>query len=337
MSQNVMAKSFDEAAAGLGPVGNVLLGIPDSIKIQAHEIRLRCLRPISVSLPEDTVFVTASGEAVLSLRDDLVCPSRSQMDEAFVHICGASVHSHQQEIKNGFVTLPGGHRAGICGTAIVQNGEITNIRDITSINLRIAREIKGSADAVTSAVLKGGRARGTLIAGPPGCGKTTVLRDLARQLSNGRYGYFRVAVVDERGEIAAAVGGTARNDLGPCCDVLDGYPKGEGFIQALRSLSPDVIICDEIGTYNDAKSVEMSLNAGVAVVASAHAGSFGELVSRPQITSILDTGAFGCVVMLRGREQPGRIARIYEAGEIYDAQTYRRRDDNNRLWGCGSL
>lgn len=312
MDEKTAAARFDDAAASLGTLSR-RFNLPVNIKARVQEIRLRTGKPVMLSLPEGSAFVTQSGSAAFIKRSEILCAQRENIDEAFRLICDCSVHSHQREIKNGFVTLRGGHRAGICGTAVTEGDTISNIRDITSINLRVARDMAGAADAAANALICGGNITGSLIFGPPGCGKTTVLRDLARQLSTGtRTGkHYRVAVIDERGEIAATFQGQPQNDLGPCCDVLDGYPKGEGIMQAVRCLSPDVIICDEIGGEDDEKAVEMSLNAGVTVIASAHAGSFGELLARPQTARLIASGAFKKAVRLEGRENPGAVAGVY--------------------------
>ncbi|HEX2938338.1 MAG TPA: stage III sporulation protein AA, partial [Ruminiclostridium sp.] len=285
----------------------------DSTKARIQEIRLRINRPVVLSLPDGPMFITQNGAPALLPRAGLLTARRENIDEAYRLICDCSVHSHQREIKNGFVTIRGGHRAGICGTAVTEDDSVVNIRDISSINLRIARDIEGAAKNIAKTVISEGRVVGTLIFGPPGCGKTTVLRDLARMLSNGSIlgRIFRVAIVDERGEIAATFHGSPQNDLGICCDVLDGYPKGEGIMQAVRSLSPDVVICDEIGGEEDEKAVELSLNAGVSVIASAHAGSITELLSRPQTSRLIESGAFKFGVRLAGREHPGYVLEVY--------------------------
>lgn len=312
MDEKTAAARFDDAAQNLGTLAH-RFNLPVDIKARVQEIRLRAGRPVMLSLPEGPAFVTQSGTPAFILRTGLLCAQKENIEEAFRLICDCSVHSHQREIRNGFVTLRGGHRAGICGTAVTEGDAVSNIRDISSISLRVARDIVGAADETAKALICGGNITGSLIFGPPGCGKTTVLRDLARKLSTGANigRLLRVAIIDERGEIAATFQGQPQNDLGPCCDVLDGYPKGEGIMQAVRCLSPDVIICDEIGGEDDEKAVELSLNAGVTVIASAHAGSFGELIARPQMARLIASGAFKKAVRLAGRENPGTVAGVY--------------------------
>lgn len=311
--QEILAASFDDAAGSLGRIGALLRTLPVPIRAAAHEIRLRTARPVALSLPDRILFVTEKGAPARQHGPGLLTADRRDMEEAFRAICNSSVYAHQNEIKNGFVVLRGGHRAGLCGTAVVADGAVVNIRDVSSLNLRIARQIRGAGQAAAAVLTRGGRAEDALLFGPPGCGKTTVLRDLARILSSGLSpaGCCKVAVVDERGEIAATFFGQAQNDLGPCCDILDGYPKGEGMMQAIRCLSPDVILCDEIGGGEEAAAVLACLNAGVAVVASAHAGSLQELKARPQIAVLLDAGAFKTAVQLKGRQEPGVIQAVY--------------------------
>lgn len=338
MNEITMAARFDQAASSLGRIGAVLIRLPMPFKSHTHEIRLRINQPVVLSQAQCDIFVSKEGTPCFAHRAGLLDAGRTDLEDAFRLICNSSVYSHQQEIRNGFVTLTGGHRAGICGTAVVQEDRVANLRDISSINLRVAQEIPGAADEVAAVAVSGGEVSGMLVVGPPGCGKTTVLRDLARQLSSGLRGgrNFRVAVVDERGELAAVCCGCPQNDLGPCCDVLDGYPKGEGIRQAVRCMAPDVVMCDEIGGADDAKAVIEGLNAGVAVIASAHAASLSELRSRPYLRALLDTGAFRKIVLLAGRGTPGKLAAIYEEEEWNGSEDRRAADSPVRLHGGGA-
>ena len=308
---------FDAAAGEICErIGRPLRALPADVKRRVQEIRLRVNRPVCICCPGGTYFLAESGR--LSCRPDggSLAADRRDLEESFRNLCSYSIYSHENEIRNGYITLSGGHRAGICGTAVLQAGAVGGVREISSINLRISREIRGAADALLDGL--GDRLReGLLLAGAPASGKTTILRDLARQLSSGTRGDIRkVAVVDERGEIAGTYLGVPQNDLGLCCDVLDGYPKAEGILLAVRSLSPEVIVCDEIGSDAEVEAIEQGLNAGAALIASIHAGSAAELIRRRQAQVLLRTGAFASVALLDGSRGPGKIAEIYKAGDL---------------------
>ncbi len=224
-----------------------------------------------------------------------VCSEPFSMEETaefFTKICRYSVHSYQEEIARGFVTLDGGHRVGICGTAVTENGKIVFLKDISGLNIRIAHQVTGCANEIYERFFKYGL-RSLLIAGKPLCGKTTVLRDLARQIGE----HHRVTVIDTRNEISASVRGVPSLDIGLNTDVLCGCGKSEGILMAVRSMSPEVIICDEIA--HDEEAVQEALFCGVNVIAAAHAGSLEDLERRFGELSKL----FDAAVMLgeRGR------------------------------------
>lgn len=254
------------------------------------EIRLRAGRP--------SVCVNILG-------DMRICSepfSAAEIADCFAEICRYSIHSFQEEIAQGFVTLDGGHRVGICGTAVTNSGKIEMFKDISGLNIRIAREIKGCADEVYSRFFSVGT-RSVLIAGKPLCGKTTVLRDLARRLGE----RHRVTLIDSRNELSASFHGAPTLDIGLNTDALCGCSKTEGIMLALRTLSPEVIICDEIG--NDENAVEQALFCGVKIIASAHAASLDELYRRPQTRGMAPF--FDCCALIGER---GRLLDYREKG-----------------------
>ncbi|HHZ05685.1 MAG TPA: stage III sporulation protein AA [Clostridiales bacterium] len=319
-----LSERFNQSTKGLNQrLYEHIIKLPNELKIQAQEIRLRVNRPVSIYCGRQTYFVTESYQFTTTvLRDKMLMATQRDIAETFQNICCYSVYSRQNEIKNGFVTMHGGHRAGICGTAVYNDDRLTNIRDISSINIRISKEINGAADKLIKAL--NNNMGGVLICGAPSSGKTTILRDLARQLSVS-YG-LKVSVVDERGELGGTCNGILQNDLG-YCDVLDGYLKGEGIMQAVRCLSPQVVICDEVGNSNDAVAIEESLNAGVAVIASIH-GKKENFIRRPQVQRLMNTGAFSKLVFLKSSETPGEIEDICTWEEIKNVTTCRSIYDN---------
>lgn len=280
----------------------------------ATEIRLRLNRPLSIVCTNYTYYITASGNLTSSVSDKyMLTITKQDIDETFQNICNYSVYTRQNEIINGFVTMQGGHRAGICGTAVISNGRISNIRDISSLNIRIAREHKGCADLLYQKIKTSDK--GILICGAPCSGKTTVLRDLARILSTSES--KNVSLIDERGELAGTSSGAFQNDIG-MCDVFDCYKKSDGISQAVRSMSPDIVMCDEIGSADDVLAIEQAVNSGVTVIATVHAANENELKNKSNICSAVKLGAFKKIVFLSDRSNVGKITRISEAGEIFD-------------------
>ena len=222
--------------------------------------------------------------------------------------CEHSIYAWEEELKNGFITLTGGYRMGLCGKAVLKQGQTVAQTDITSLNIRIARACPGAADGVMPLILRrDGTPCPVLIISPPGCGKTTLLRDIVRQLSAGLHGAVpqRVCVVDERMELAGAVRGLAQLALGPRTDVLSGFPKCEGIRMAVRVLSPEVIVTDELGTNAEADAVQEAAYCGVVTIASAHVRDISALSKRRTLMELVESGVFERVVLL-GREE-GRV------------------------------
>ena len=286
------AQGFDSAASLLPrTVSEALMRLPQSLRASASEIRLDS--KVTTAFPDRQPDRTVSGS----------CDIR----ECFLQLCRHSVYCFQDSIAQGFIPLPGGHRAGLCGSAVTENGAVTGMRDISMICIRIARQLSGASDMLKDRMLG---TRGMLIAGAPCSGKTTILRDAACALASGRWGRrYRVAVIDCRGELCAVYNGKPQLDTGGSF-VLDGFPKSSGMLQAVRCLAPEYIICDEIGGPEDTDAVTACSNTGAAVIAAVHAGSIGELLRRPQTGMLIGCGAFDTAVMLDA-SRTGRVGGVY--------------------------
>lgn len=234
------------------------------------EIRLRSGMPMALVMTDGIFYITKNGKVTGDYKDGVIVTS-GDIKRGMELITRSSVYAFSEDIKNGFITLEKGHRVGISGDAVVENGELSHIRTVQSLNYRYAREVIGSADKVMDRILDGNRIKNTLIVSPPMCGKTTMLRDIARQLSLlGK----KVSIVDERGEIAALSNGVPSFSLGANCDVLSGVNKADGMILMLRAMSPDVIITDEIGGKEDFDAISEIKKRGVSIITSLH--SFGD-------------------------------------------------------------
>lgn len=313
-----MVKPFDEAVNTLPAELKCLFnGIPDNIKETVNEVRIRAGRPIVLVCKNNRFYVIEQdGHPGLTTVRGFPIPHKL-VEESVRSMSGYSLHSVQDSLINGFLTLPGGHRAGLAGSVAREGEKITSIRRIDSINLRIARQIPGASNTICHHYRQYGL-DGTLLIGPPASGKTTLLRDLCHQLSEGNCGeIYKVSLIDERGEIAAVYRGQPQNDVGWNTDVFDGYSKKIGIDIAIRCMSPDVIICDEIGAVGDIESILSGINAGVIMIATAHAASFEELLARSRFTEILDSGAFKRIVLLDSAKNAGHIKEIAQYDETH--------------------
>ncbi len=299
-------KRFNSAIMVLPPqLYSVLSKAPSVVTDSAQEIILRVDRPLCVECGDKRYYFTNNNCVTDTIFDmNMLTVSQKDIFDTFSNICNFSVYSRQSEINSGYITLKGGHRAGICGTAVLSKGEIVNIKDITSINIRIAREIVGCADELVSKI---NSLQGVLICGAPCSGKTTLLRDLARSLSY----QYKVSLIDERNELSSNVSGVFQNDIG-LCDVYDSYIKSDAITHAVRSMSPDIIVCDEISTLEDTQAISYALNCGVSFVATVHADNIENLKKRPLAKKLLDSKAFSQLVFLDSRRNAGKVKSIVE-------------------------
>lgn len=320
MEKGKYAARFDQVLPALSdPIQSILDGTPPDKRGEITEIRLRCGQPVICTTAEGPLFFPLTGGVCRLPRAGLLYAGREDLQETFRRICEYSVYTHEGEMAQGFVTMRGGHRAGVCGRAVVSSGRVESLQDICAINIRIAREVRGAADGLLSglAAREGVHTvrEGLLLAGPPGSGKTTLLRDLIRQLSSGALGApLRITVVDERGEIGAVWDGIPQNDLGPCTDILSGCPKALGIEMAVRSMAPEMVAFDELGTREETEAVSRCLHAGAGAITTIHAESMASLCRRPQALELIGSGAIGRIAFLSA---PGQAPALFSREDVY--------------------
>ena len=255
-----------------------------------RELRFRVDKPIILEHESGEFYLSPLGltqEVRRAIRASYV-----GIGESVELICNHSAYAYEGELAAGYVTIAGGHRVGITGRAIVEGGKVRGLRNVSGLSFRIAREAKGCANDVVMEIVKGHEVLHSMVISPPGYGKTTLLRDIVRQLSDGSLkvglGGVAVGLVDERSEVAGCYLGTPQNDVGLRTDVLDACPKAEGMVMLLRSMSPRVVAVDEVGSEEDAMAIAEAANAGVTVICTAHGRCVDDIWKRPRLKGLKD-------------------------------------------------
>ncbi|KXL53042.1 hypothetical protein CLNEO_15850 [Anaerotignum neopropionicum] len=271
-----------------------------------QEIRLRVLRPLFVKTNKNKYFLKDGDKDWIVMN--------KHIKEAVEKLGGYSLYAFEEELKQGYLTVAGGHRVGFCGKAVLEDGRVKTLRQVSSLNIRIAGEVKGCGERWIPYLFEDNVPCHTLIVSPPGCGKTTLLRDMIRCLS---YGVnckesYNVGVVDERGEIAAMKDGVPQMDIGPCTDVQENCPKADGMLFLLRSMTPDIIAVDELGKEADFIGVEELLHAGVTLISTVHGNDMDGLLRNKKIKNMLEKIENGRVVFLSKKCGVGTVEEIWD-------------------------
>ncbi|MDR1703787.1 MAG: stage III sporulation protein AA [Clostridiales bacterium] len=316
--------ALGDIAAGYagGGLREALAGAARGGLTGVREIRVRLDKPLTIRASGGDHFIAGDG-VIVKEGGRAYKPTRKDISVTLELLADYSIYAFQEEIKNGFITIPGGHRVGLSGRCVCEGGAVTAMKNVSGLCYRVAGEVIGCGDAVIDLlrVNKGESPRHTMIISPPGCGKTTLLRDIIRILSHEG---LNVGVSDERGEIAGTRGGHAGMDLGPSADVLEGCPKTLGMHMLLRSMSPDVIAADELGREEELEAARDILNAGVSLICSAHGTGVADVRAGRILKEIMGFKPPGRAVVLGRGSRPGLILGVYD-------------EQYNNLYGGGAV
>lgn len=298
--------------------------LSEKAKQQLEEIRIRENRPLELLIGTEHFFVSQNGQLQM-FSEQAYRPSHEVCKRFLERITNYSLYSMEEQLKRGYITVAGGHRIGLAGRTILEKGEVKGIRDITGFNIRIAKEIKGSAQSLIKKITSANKKTidSTLIIAPPQFGKTTLIRDMARCISYGVYDEHsdlavygqqlltskKVAIIDERSEIAACYKGVPTFDVGPRTDVMDACPKAEGIMMMIRSMSPEVMIVDEIGRAEDVYALQEASHAGIKMIATVHGYSLQDVYKRPLLKGLIDEHTFQFAIELK-RDEQGFMHRV---------------------------
>ncbi len=291
---------------------------------QLQEIRLRVNGPMMVIYRNEEYFINRAGYLDHKrVNSYIVTPG--EVRETMEYISNYSLYAFEDEIKQGFITIQGGHRVGIAGKTILDEDKIKNIKHISFVNIRLSHQVKGCANPVMPYIADEKEIHHTLIISPPRCGKTTLLRDVIRQLSNGYSNKpgVNVGVVDERSEIGACYMGVPQNELGIRTDILDCCPKANGMMMLIRSMSPQIIAVDEVGSREDIEAIEYVINCGCKLIATVHGSSIDDIKSKPILGRLVREKIFERYIILNNRGRVGHVEEIYdERGTVLYHQDY---------------
>lgn len=277
-----------------------------------QEIRLRTNKPLIIRMDNKEYFL--SEDKLTNYLNNAYIVTEKDLKETMEFISNYSLYAFEDELRNGYITVDGGHRVGLAGKVVIENNCVKTIKNITCINIRISHQIKGCADGVLPYIIENERVLHTLIISPPRCGKTTLLRDIVRQLSQGTSAFkgFTIGVVDERSEIGGCYRGVPQNDLGIRTDILDGCPKTEGMLMLIRSMSPQVIAVDEIGSSSDIEAIDFVINAGCKMICTVHGASLSEVKNKPILEKLINKNIIDRFVILENKNGIGDVKKIYD-------------------------
>lgn len=288
--------------------------LPREIKNQLNAFNFKNIQEIRIRAEKPIIVKEGSNEVITNYMATL-----EDISSIVKRMSSYSIYAYDDEIKQGYITIKGGHRVGICGKCVLDGEKVKTIKYPASLNIRICREVEGCSNKILPYVLKSSMVENTIIISPPNCGKTTLLRDIAKNLSNGikrlNLRGMKVCVIDERSEIASCVNGVPQLNIGLRTDVLDSCPKSQGIMMAIRSMSPEVIVCDEIGSREDIESIIKAMNSGVKLITTVHGYDVEDIYEREVFKEAIENKVFQKAIVLSGRKGVGTVEYIYSFEE----------------------